>query len=181
MRDHDVEDWALGNHPRRGTAGGFDPRHGGFDPGRGVNLTQGVLARRVVSWLADCVVVGLLLFGLHLALLAFGLLTLGLGLPLLGLLPAVPFLYTWLCVASTGATPGQALAGVSVRDAATLARPTGLQALLYTTGYWLTLATGGLLLLVALVTPRHRALHDMLAGVTVFRADALTLPARRAA
>ncbi len=133
-------------------------------------LTRGVLGRRIVSWLADGVIVAVLLILLHVGLLALGLLTLGLGLPLLGLLPAVPFLYTWLCVAGFGATPGQAFAGVGVRGA-NLSHPSGLQALLYTTGYWLTLATGGLLFAVALVTRRHRALHDMLAGVLVMRTD----------
>ncbi len=136
-------------------------------------MFRGVLSRRGVSWCIDAVLLGVALAALHVALLAVGLLTFGLGLPLLAALPAVPFLYTWLCVASFAATPGQALAGLSVRSDATLEPPDGLQALLYTAGYWLTLASGGLLLAVALVTPRHRALHDMLGGVVVARADAL--------
>ena len=136
-------------------------------------MTSGVIARRILSWCIDAVLLAVGLFVLHLVVLAFGLLTLGLGLPLLAALPAVPFLYTWLCVAGFGATPGQAFAGLAVRSDATLAPPDGLQALLYTAGYWLTLATGGLLFLLVLVTPRHRALHDMLGGVAVLRADAL--------
>lgn len=136
-------------------------------------MFQGVIQRRILSWGIDAVLLAVGLAALHVALLAFGLLTLGLGLPLLAALPAVPFLYTWLCVASFAATPGQALAGLSVRADATLSPPDGLQALLYTAGYWLTLATGGLPFLLVLVTPRHRALHDMLGGVAVLRADAL--------
>ncbi len=148
-------------------------------------LTRGVIARRLLSWGLDAVLLAVGLMVLHVVLLAFGLLTLGLGLPLLAALPAVPFLYTWLCVAGFGATPGQAFAGLAVRSDGTLAPPDGLQALLYTAGYWLTLASGGLPLLVVLVTPRHRALHDMLGGVAVLRADALAPhaihPTRRAA
>ena len=136
-------------------------------------MHQGVIPRRLLSWGLDAVLVSVGLVVLHAALLAFGLLTLGLGLPLLALLPAVPFLYTWLCVAGFGATPGQAMAGLTVRDDATLAPPEGMQALLYTAGYWLTLASGGLPFLLVLVTPRARALHDMLGGVAVVRADAL--------
>ncbi len=136
-------------------------------------MTRGVISRRILSWGIDAVLLAIGLFVLHMALLAFGLLTFGLGLPLLAALPAVPFLYTWLCVAGFGATPGQALAGLTVRSDATLAPPDGLQALLYTAGYWLTLASGGLLFLLVLVTPRHRALHDMLGGVAVLRADGL--------
>ncbi len=144
-------------------------------------MTRGVVWRRILSWGLDAVLLAIGLAALHVALLAFGLLTLGLGLPLLAVLPAMPFLYTWLCVASFGATPGQALAGLAVRADATLAPPDGTQALLYTAGYWLTLATGGLPFLLVLVTPRHRALHDMLGGVAVLRADALAPHAARPA
>ena len=142
----------------------------------------GVISRRLLSWAIDAVLVAVGLVALHVALLAFGLLTLGLGLPLLAVLPAVPFLYTLGCVAGFGATPGQSLAGLCVRSDITLTPPGGLQALLYTAGYWLTVATGGLLFLVVLLTPRGRALHDMLGGVVVLRADALTphrLPSAR--
>ena len=38
----------------------------------------------------------------------------------------------------------------------------------------LTLATSGLLLLVALFTTRHRTLHDLVSGLVVVRAGALT-------
>ena len=144
--------------------------------------TQGVIPRRLLSWAIDAVLLGVGLFALHVALLAFGLLTLGLGLPLLAALPALPFLYTWGCVAGLGATPGQSLAGLCVRSEATLSPPDGVQALLYTVGYWITVATGGLPFLVALVTPRGRALHDMLGGVVVLRADAVAphrLPSAR--
>ncbi len=132
-------------------------------------LTRGVLARRVLAWLLDVVLVGLLVFALHAALLAVGLLTLGLGLPLLAVLPAVPFLYGWGLVALCGATPGQAALGLAVRADRDLSPPDALQAFLYTLGFVATAATGMVLLLVALVTTRHRALHDMLGGVTVVR------------
>ena len=144
------------------------------------SIHHGVISRRILSWGIDAVLLAIGLAALHVALLAFGLVTLGLGLPLLAALPTVPFLYTWLCVASFAATPGQTLAGLSVRSDATLATPDGLQALLYTVGYWLTLASGGLPLLLVLVTPRGRALHDMLGGVAVLRTDALASQAVRA-
>jgi uncharacterized RDD family membrane protein YckC len=40
--------------------------------------------------------------------------------------------------------------------------------------FYLTLATSGLLLLVALFTLRHRTLHDILSGLVVVRVRALT-------
>ena len=135
-------------------------------------LTRGVPARRVLAWVVDLLLAGLVAFALHAALLAVGLLTLGLGLPLLGLLPAVPFLYCWLWVAAAGATPGQAAFGLAVRSDADLGPPDLLQAFLYTLGFAVTLATGAVWLLLVLVSTRHRALHDMLAGVTVVRRGA---------
>ena len=39
--------------------------------------------------------------------------------------------------------------------------------------FYLTLATSGLLLLVALFTVRHRTLHDLVSGLVVVRADGM--------
>lgn len=138
-------------------------------------LTDGVMSRRVVAWLIDVLLIGLLLGALFLVLLLFGVLTLGLGLPLLGALPLVPFCYHWLFVAGpASATPGQQALGLVVRRDDDLGRPTPVQALVYTLIFYLTLAATGLLLLVALVTVRHRTLHDLASGLVVVRARALT-------
>ncbi len=107
-------------------------------------------------------------------LLLFGLLTLGLGLPLLGALPFVPFCYHWLFVAGpASATPGQQALGLVVRRDDDLGRPTPLQAVVFTLIFYLTLATTGLLLLFALFTVRHRTLHDLASGLVVVRAHRL--------
>ena len=138
-------------------------------------LTEGVLARRVFAWLVDVLLIGLLLGALLLLLLLFGVLTLGLGLPLLGALPLVPFCYHWLLVAGpASATPGQQALGLVVRRDDDLGRPTPVQAFVYTLVFYLTLAATGLLLLVALFTVRHRTLHDLASGLVVVRVRALT-------
>ncbi|MBN8898070.1 MAG: hypothetical protein J0H35_07785, partial [Rhodospirillales bacterium] len=54
-----------------------------------------------------------------------------------------------------------------------LGPPTALQALISTLGYYVTLATSGLLLLVALFTTRHRTLHDLVSGLVVVRTRAM--------
>jgi uncharacterized RDD family membrane protein YckC len=110
--------------------------------------------------------------------LVFGLLTLGLGMPLLSLLPLVPLAYHCLFLASPlSATPGQALMGLRVRRNDDMGRPNVAQAVVSTLIFYLTLATSGLLLLVALFTIRHRTLHDLLSGLVVVRDRALTPPA----
>jgi len=138
-------------------------------------LTEGVLARRVFAWLLDVPLIGLIVVALWFVLLLFGVLTLGLGLPLLGVLPFVPFCYHLLFVAApASATPGQQALGLAVRRNDDLGRPTPVQAFIYTLLFYLTLATTGLLLLFALFTIRHRTLHDLASGLVVVRTRALT-------
>jgi len=138
-------------------------------------LTEGVLARRVFAWLLDVPLIGLIVVALWFVLLLFGVLTLGLGLPLLGVLPFVPFCYHLLFVAApASATPGQQALGLVVRRNDDLGRPTPVQAFIYTLLFYLTLATTGLLLLFALFTIRHRTLHDLASGLVVVRTRALT-------
>ncbi len=149
---------------------------------RGALLTGGVLGRRIWAFLVDGLILAVLCGALWVALLAFGLLTLGLGLPLLGALPAVPLLYNWLSVASAGsATPGQRLLGLTVRRDADLGQPTPLEALIWTLGFMATMALGAIWFGFALLTVRHRTLHDLVSGLVVVRRrsleEALTSPA----
>jgi len=141
-------------------------------------LTWQMLRRRVTASLFDlalCVLLAgaLLVFGLVL-----GVLTLGLGFGILLLLPGIPLLYNWLFVATASATPGQRLFGLVVRRDSDLGPPEGIQALVWALGFAATLMfTGGLLwLLVVFFTLRKRALHDIVSGLVVVRAAALTSP-----
>ncbi len=145
----------------------------GFDIESHSALTSGVLVRRCLAWLLDAALIACLVSVGWAVLFTFGLITLGLGMPLLGLLWAVPFCYNFLFLAGMAATPGQALCGLRMLREDDLGRPTPLQALVSVVLYYVTLATSGLLLLLALVTPRHRTLHDILSGLLVVRAGAL--------
>ena len=137
-------------------------------------LTHGVLTRRVFAFLLDLLLIGVIVAGLWAGLFLFGLLTLGLGFPLLGLLPAVPPLYHFLFLASPlSATPGQSLLGLVVRRNDDLGRPDMLEALVSVVGFYVTLALGAVWLVVALLTTRRRTLHDMVAGLVVVRTDSL--------
>lgn len=138
-------------------------------------LTHGVMSRRCVAWLFDLFLIALLVWFLWWILVMFGLLTLGLGFGAMSILPFVPFCYHVLSLLGTSsATPGQQLMGLTVRRDYDFGPPTGLQALIAVLLLYLTLATSGLLLLVALFTTRHRTLHDLLSGLVVVRARALT-------
>lgn len=140
-------------------------------------LTEGVPLRRVWAWLVDFVLIAVLTGVLWVVLLAFGVLTFGLGLPLLGALPVVPLVYHVAFVAASGATPGQSFMGLVVRRNEDLGSPDLARAALFAVGLYLTLAAGVIWLGVAFFTLRRRALHDIFAGVVVVRRRALTAAA----
>lgn len=140
---------------------------------RDEDFIQGVMTRRCLAWLLDLLFIGLLFVPVWLLLLLFGLLTLGLGFGAMAILPTVPFLYHFLSLLrASSATPGQALMGLTVRRDDDLGPPTGIQALVSIAMFYVTMATSGLLLLIALFTTRHRTLHDLASGLVVVRRQA---------
>jgi uncharacterized RDD family membrane protein YckC len=143
-------------------------------------LAGGVLSRRCVAWVIDVILIAILVAILWTILAMFGVLTFGLGFAAMGVLPFVPFCYHLLSLLGpASATPGQRMLGLTVRRNFDLGPPTGLQALVSTLAFYLTLATSGLLLVVALFTIRHRTLHDLVSGLVVVRVramQALTAP-----
>jgi uncharacterized RDD family membrane protein YckC len=137
-------------------------------------LTGGVMSRRCVAWVFDAFLIAVLLFALWWILVMFGLLTFGLGFGAMSILPFVPFCYHFLSLlGASSATPGQQMMGLTVRRDYDLGPPTGLQALASVLVFYLTLATSGLLLVVALFTARHRTLHDLVSGLVIVRVRAL--------
>ena len=144
------------------------------------DLTDGVPFRRCIAWVLDWILIGLLVAAMAWLILIGGLVTLGAGLSLFVILPLVPFLYQLISLAGAhNATPGQRIMGLIVRRNDDLGPPTGFQALVFVLAYLLTIATSGLLLLVALFTTRQRTLHDMVSGLVVVRLrglEALTPP-----
>ena len=141
-------------------------------------LLDQVIGRRMVASAIDFLLCAILAGALILATTILGIITLGLGFSLFILLPAVPVLYNWLFVAWMSATPGQRLLGLAVRRDEDLGPPGVPEALVWALGFALTLTlTFGLLwLLVVFLTPRNRALHDIVPGLVVVRARALWGP-----
>jgi uncharacterized RDD family membrane protein YckC len=140
-------------------------------------LTGGVMSRRCMAWVVDFFLIAMLVWVLWWMMVMFGLLTFGLGFGVMSILPFVPFCYHFFSLLGVGsATPGQRILGLTVRRNDNLGPPTVLQALLAVLLFYLTMATSGLLLLVALFTIRHRTLHDLVSGLVVVRTEALTAP-----
>jgi uncharacterized RDD family membrane protein YckC len=139
-------------------------------------LTGGVMSRRCLAWVFDIFLIAVLIWVLWWILVMFGLLTFGLGFGAMSILPWVPFSYHFLSLLSAAsATPGQRMMGLTVRRDGDFGPPTGLQALVSVLLFYATMAiSGGVLLVVALFTVRHRTLHDLVSGLVVVRVEALT-------
>ena len=137
-------------------------------------LTGGVMSRRCIAWFFDVFLIALLVWVLWWILVMFGLLTFGLGFGVMSILPFVPFCYHFLSLLGvSSATPGQQMMGLTVRRYFDLGPPTALQAVASVLVLYLTLATSGLLLVVALFTRQHRTLHDLVSGLVVVRVRAM--------
>jgi uncharacterized RDD family membrane protein YckC len=159
------------------------------DPGQGQNSVftttallpidparlDGVLVRRIAAYLIDILLVGALwtaaaLMAFGATVLSFGLL--GGGFALLGL---IPLAYSTLTIGLRGATFGQQLFDLEVRDQS-LRRPSVFQALIQTVLFYATVpTTGGLALVAVFFFARRRTLHDLLSGTQLLRRARLGL------
>lgn len=152
----------------RGSAPRIFAAPGDWPPVDGARLS-GVLRRRILAYVVDFFLVAAIWFVAAIGLGVATVLTLGLLSPTLALLAAVPIAYHTLAVAALGATPGQRLLGLEVRDMS-LAPPTLLQAFIQSAIFLLTVpTTAGLVLLAVFFLPRRRTLHDLLANLQVLR------------
>ena len=138
-----------------------------------IRAYDGVRSRRVFAFLIDYLIVALLLipFGILVALL--GLLTLGLGWALFGILaPVVALIYVWSTLGGPNqATTGMRMMGIRLErlDGQSV---DGMLAIVHSVLFWAGNAVlTPLILLVTLFNARKRALHDLLLGTVVIRAD----------
>jgi uncharacterized RDD family membrane protein YckC len=143
---------------------------------RGADRFGAVLERRVVAYLIDLVPIALLTLLVASVLSVLTLLSFGLLGFLWRLLPLIAILYTAFWVAAPGsATIGMRCTGLLVRrlDGG---NPSPLQAVLFAALFYALVAiTGWIIMLLPLVTARHRAAHDYLSGVLVARSDRVTM------
>jgi uncharacterized RDD family membrane protein YckC len=144
-------------------------------------LYDGILSRRSWAYIVDLLILVALDLAIHTLLIVLGILSLGaLWLAMGPLLAAVSFIPiavaydTILIGGKSSATLGMRWLDVEARgfDGA---RPDLWQAFLNSALFYATISfTGLLVLLVALFTPRHRAVHDYLSGIVMVRRRSLT-------
>ncbi len=137
-----------------------------------VRAYDGVRTRRVMAFLVDYLIVGVLVIPFAVVVFLLGLLTFGLGWSLFAILvPAVAILYVW----NTLGGPSQATVGMRMMDIRLDrldGRPIdGMTAVVHSVLFWAAnVILTPLILLATLFTDRKRTVHDLLLGTVVTRA-----------
>jgi uncharacterized RDD family membrane protein YckC len=175
------------SEPRR-VGVSFEVKPHAYDPTTSPELFEGVLARRVLAFFIDVILIATPVVFAGLFIFVFGLVTFGLGWALYWLLSPAAVIWALVYYGTTFGGPASATIGMRVMD---LEMRTWYGAPMYfllgavhVIVFWITVsALTPLILLVGLFNERRRLLHDMLVGTVVInneaRANALRVLSRR--
>jgi len=143
-----------------------------YDPVRNPELFEGVLARRVVAFVIDFIIISIPVVLAAMFIFAFGIVTLGLGFALYWLLPPGAVVWALIYFGATLGSPRSATIGMRVMD---LEMRTWYGAPAYfvlgavhAIVFWISIsALTPFILLVAFFNERRRLLHDILLGTVI--------------
>ena len=156
-----------------------------YDPATQPELFEGVLARRVMAFVIDVVIITMPLIFLAIVIFIFGLVTLGLGWFLFFLLSPIAVIWALVYYGLTFGGPASATIGMRMVD---LEMRTWYGSPAYfvlgavhAVVFWITVSMiTPLILIVCLFNERRRCLHDMLVGTVVINNEARTAALRAA-
>ena len=143
-----------------------------YDPATQPELFEGVLARRVVAFIVDFVIISIPVVLAAMFIFAFGIVTLGLGFALYWLLPSATVIWAIVYFGVTLGGPASATLGMRVMD---LEMRTWYGAPAYfvlgavhAVAFWFTVSFfTPFVLLVAFFNERGRLLHDIMLGTVI--------------
>jgi uncharacterized RDD family membrane protein YckC len=143
-----------------------------YDPAASPELFEGVLARRIVAFMIDFIVIAVPIVLGSMFIFAFGIVTLGLGWALYWLLPGASVIWALAYFGLTLGGPRSATIGMRVMD---LEMRTWYGAPAYfvlgavhAIGFWFTVSFfTPFILLVAFFNERRRLLHDIVLGTVI--------------
>jgi uncharacterized RDD family membrane protein YckC len=143
-----------------------------YDPATQPELFDGVLARRVVAFIVDFVIISIPVVLAAMFIFAFGIVTLGLGFALYWLLPTATVIWAIVYFGATLGGPASATFGMRVMD---LEMRTWYGAPAYfvlgavhAIAFWFTVSFfTPFVLLVAFFNERSRLLHDIMLGTVI--------------
>ncbi|MFN3658802.1 MAG: RDD family protein [Pseudolabrys sp.] len=150
----------------------FDIKPHAYDPVRSPELFEGVLARRLIAFCIDFIIISVPVVVAAMFIFALGIVTLGLGFALYWLLPPATVIWALVYFGATLAGPASATIGMRVMD---LEMRTWYGAPAYfvlgavhAIAFWLSVsALTPFILLVAFFNERRRLLHDIVLGTVV--------------
>ena len=143
-----------------------------YDPATQPELFEGVLARRVVAFIVDFIIISIPVVLAAMFIFAFGIVTLGLGFALYWLLPSATVIWAIVYFGVTLGGPASATLGMRVMD---LEMRTWYGAPAYfvlgavhAVAFWFTVSFfTPFVLLVAFFNERGRLLHDIMLGTVI--------------
>jgi uncharacterized RDD family membrane protein YckC len=156
----------------RGNRMSIDIKPHAYDPDLNPELFEGVLARRIVAFFIDFLVIAAPIVLAAMFIFAFGIITLGLGWALYWLLPAGSVIWALVYFGATLGGPRSATIGMRVMD---LEMRTWYGAPAYfvlgavhAIAFWFTVSFfSPFVLLVAFFNQRRRLLHDIVLGTVI--------------
>jgi len=167
----------------------IDVKPHAYDPVTDPQLFEGVLARRVIAFLIDVVIIAVPVLACALVVLIFGLITFGLGWALFVLFYPGTVLWALFYYGITLGGPQSATIGMRVMDIEMRtwygAPAYFVLGAVHAVFFWISVSLlTPLVLVVGLLNDRRRLLHDFLLGTVIinnpYRAEAIRRSARGA-
>lgn len=164
----------------------FEPKPHAYDPVTQPEYFEGVLARRVVAFILDAIIITIPVLLTAMFIFLFGIVTLGLGWLLFWLLSPATVIWVLVYYGMTLGSPASATLGMRVMDLQMRtwygAPAYFLLGAVHAILYWVSVSVlTPLVLLIGLINPRRRLLHDFLLGTVIINNEARALALRRAA
>lgn len=162
---------ASGGGPGR-IGAALDIKPHAYDPATNPELFEGVLARRVIAFIIDIIVIVIPLIVGWMFIFVFGLVTFGLGWALFWLMSPGSALWALVYYGITLGSPASATLGMRAMDIE-LRTWYGAPAYfvlgaVHAIVFWISVSVlTPFILVVGLLNPRHRLLHDMLVGTVL--------------
>ena len=173
--------------PPSRTSAAFDFKPHAYDPAVSPELFDGVLARRIVAFIIDVIIIAIPLIAASAFILVFGLFTFGLGWALFWLLSPASVIWALAYYGMTLGGPASATIGMRAME---IEMRTWYGAPAYfllgtvrAVVFWVSVSVlTPFILLIGFFNPRRRLLHDMLVGTVLINSPgrAASLRARAA-
>lgn len=150
----------------------IDAKPHAYDPATHPELFDGVLARRIVAFVIDVVVIAIPVIFVAMLIFAFGLVTLGFGWALYWFLPPLTVIWALAYFGLTLGSPRSASVGMRVMNIEMRtwygAPAYFLLGAVHAIAFWFTVSFfTPLVLLVCFFNLRRRLLHDILLGTVI--------------